>query len=73
MTAPVFEFEMRYTHRDEDPYYHTNWEKGGKTTVLAANREEAFTNLWAMLGKAPSHRYWIGKVLSSKQISRGEA
>lgn len=66
----MFEFEMIYTDRDNDPYYYTNWDRGSKATVLGETREQAFQNLWAMLGPAPSrHRHWVARVLSAKQVS----
>jgi hypothetical protein len=68
--APSFEFEIRYTHRPTDPWYHTNWDHGGKAIVIASTKEDAFKTLWTMLGDAGSHRTWTGRVLTAKQLAR---
>lgn len=64
MTAPLFRFEMWATHRPDDAYYHTNWDRKQKVTVVAANRQEAFNVADAALGNAGRGRLWVFRILS---------
>jgi hypothetical protein len=68
MSTPMFEFDMIYVHRPDDPYYVTNWDRAVAVTVMAVSRKEAFTTLWAMLGDAPRHRYWTAQIRAARQV-----
>ena len=65
-----FEFVLRYTDRDVDPYYYTNWDRGGQMSVRGASKQEAINKADAALGSAGSGRYWVFRVLKMQEVVR---
>lgn len=69
MTAE-FEYVLRYTDRDVDPYYYTNWDRGGKITARGTTKQDAINKAAAALGHAGSGRYWVFRVVAISEAAR---
>lgn len=62
--VPEFRFEMWATHRPDDAYYVTNWDRKKKITVVAPTKQDAIDKARVALGSAGHHRYWTFRVTS---------
>lgn len=63
-TGAGFRFEMWAVDRSTDPYFHTNWTNKQKITVVASDKQAAFSRAATVLGDAGLHRCWTFKVVS---------
>lgn len=66
--APQYAFKMLAVEARDDPYYVVRWDLAKPYTVVASTQPEAFEKLWALLGPAPRHYEWHGRVLHVSDV-----
>lgn len=68
MAESLYAWEMSAQQWRADPYYVASGAPVERVTVVASTREEAFAELWRVLGPARRHRVWKGWVLGAKDV-----
>ena len=67
--TPMFEFSVEVVAEDSSGYYFVRWDRAVPVTVIAKDRAEALTKVFASMGAARRGWNWTARVQSVRDVA----